>query len=183
MWRKRLRFAIALFVVVFAAVVGVALRKGHKPAAAPLENPKKLDDKAVVNNVGPGDYEIRDPLKGGKLKLRIHSGNMLTYADGSSKFGSGVKVEMPDKNGRQIIIEAQEARITVPPGKQVGTAEFVRDVKLTTSDGIVVNAGMATYNDDEHNATLGIMLAMFADVMTTDEVVLRLSQNLRQAAQ
>jgi lipopolysaccharide export system protein LptA len=148
-WQKRVRLALALFVVVFAAFVVVSLRKGHKPASAPLEAPKKLDDKAVVNNVGPGDYEIRDPLKGGKLKLRIHSGNMLTYADGSSKLGGGVRVEMPDKNGRQVIIESQEARVTVPPGKQVGTAEFIRDVKLTTSDGIVVNAGMATYNDDE----------------------------------
>ena len=30
---------------------------------------------------------------------------------------------------------------------------------------IFVSDGNATHNDDEHNATLGNMLAMFADVM------------------
>jgi ureidoacrylate peracid hydrolase len=48
---------------------------------------------------------------------------------------------------------------------------------------IFVADGTATYNDEEHNATLGIMLAMFADVMTTDEVVVRLSGPMRQAAE
>ena len=43
--------------------------------------------------------------------------------------------------------------------------------------------GTATYNDEEHNATLGIMLAMFADVMTTEEVVSRLAGALSQAAE
>jgi ureidoacrylate peracid hydrolase len=58
-----------------------------------------------------------------------------------------------------------------------------RDAMMMNYKTIFVADGTATFNDDEHNATLGIMLAMFADVMTTDEVVLRLSQNLRQAAQ
>jgi lipopolysaccharide export system protein LptA len=149
MWRKRLRFGIALFVVVFAAVVVLELRKGRKPTAAPLEAPRKLDDKAVVNNLGAGEYVLRDPLKGGAIKLRITYGNQLTYADGSSKFGGGVKIEIPDKNGRQIFVEAQEARITVPPGKQVGTVDVTGSVKLTTSDGIIVTTGSASYNDDE----------------------------------
>ena len=108
-----------------------------KPAAPPAVAPKKLDDKADVNNLGPGNYVIRDPLKGGAIKLRITFGNQLTYADGSSKFGGGVKFDVPDKNGRQIIIEGQEARITIPPGKQVGTVDVTGGTKLTTSDGIV----------------------------------------------
>jgi lipopolysaccharide export system protein LptA len=149
MWRKRLRFAIALFVVVFAAVVGIALRKGHKPAAAPVAAPKKLDEKAVVNNMGNGEYVLRDPLKGGQIKLRIKFGNQLTYADGSSKFGNGVRIELPDRNGRQVVLEGQEARITIPPGKQVGTVDIGGGTKLTTSDGIVVNTASASYNDDE----------------------------------
>jgi lipopolysaccharide export system protein LptA len=148
-WQKRLRLAIALFVVVFAAIVGVSLRKGHRPAGPRPTVPPKLDDKAVVNNLGKGTYKSLDPGKGGKVTFRIDFGNQLTYADGSSKFGGGVKVEMPDKNGRQIVIEAQDARITVPPGKQIGVAEFTGGVKLTTSDGIVVTTSTATYNDEE----------------------------------
>jgi ureidoacrylate peracid hydrolase len=58
-----------------------------------------------------------------------------------------------------------------------------RDAMMMNYKTIFVSDGTATFNDDEHNATLGIMLAMFADVMTTEEVVTRLSQNLSQAAQ
>ena len=36
--------------------------------------------------------------------------------------------------------------------------------------------GKATNNEDEHNATLGNMLAMFADVISTREVVERLAK-------
>jgi ureidoacrylate peracid hydrolase len=48
---------------------------------------------------------------------------------------------------------------------------------------IFVSDGTATYNDDEHNATLGIMLAMFADVMSADEVVGCLSRTMSEAAE
>ena len=48
---------------------------------------------------------------------------------------------------------------------------------------ILISDGTATLDDEEHNATLGNMLAMFADVMTTDEVVVGLSRTLSQAAE
>ncbi len=165
-WQKRLRLAIALFVVVFAAAVGVSLRRGHKPAGPPATVPQKLDAKAVVNNLGEGTYEVHDPRKEGKVTFRIRFGNQLTYADGSSKFGGGVKVEMPDKNGRQILIESRDAQITVPPGKQIGTAEFTGGVKLTTSDGIVVTTSSATYNDEEQMTRIPGALAFTKGRMT-----------------
>jgi ureidoacrylate peracid hydrolase len=58
-----------------------------------------------------------------------------------------------------------------------------RDAMMLNYKVIFVSDGTATYNDEEHNATLGIMLAMFADVMTTDEVVSRLAGALSQAAE
>src|SRR4029079_15836999 len=58
-----------------------------------------------------------------------------------------------------------------------------RDAMMMNYKVIFVSDGTATHNDEEHNATLGIMLAMFADVMTTDEVVVRLSRGLSQAAE
>ena len=155
-----------MFVVVFATVVVVSLRRGHKPAQAPATVPQKLDDKAVVNNLGEGTYEAHDPTKAGQVTFRIRFGNQLTYADGSSKFGGGVKVEMPDKNGRQILVESQDARITVPPGKQVGEAEFTGGVKLTTSDGIVVTTSTATYNDEEQMTRIPGALAFKKGRMT-----------------
>ena len=58
-----------------------------------------------------------------------------------------------------------------------------RDAMMMNYKVIFVSDGTATYNDEEHNATLGIMLAMFADVMTTDEVVSRLAGAMSQAAE
>lgn len=58
-----------------------------------------------------------------------------------------------------------------------------RDAMMMNYKVIFVSDGTATYNDEEHNATLGIMLAMFADVMSTDEVAACLSRRLSQAAE
>jgi ureidoacrylate peracid hydrolase len=58
-----------------------------------------------------------------------------------------------------------------------------RDAMMMNYRVIVVSDGTATFNDEEHNASLGIMLAQFADVMSTDEVVDRLSRDLRRAAE
>jgi ureidoacrylate peracid hydrolase len=58
-----------------------------------------------------------------------------------------------------------------------------RDAMMMNYKVIFVSDGTATYNDDEHNATLGIMLAMFADVMSANEVVGCLSRTMREAAE
>jgi hypothetical protein len=165
-WQRRLRTAIAVFVVVFAAIVAVSLRRGFKPPPKAPAAPQKLDPKAVINNLGEGIHETHDPTKGGNVTFRIKFGNQLTYADGSSKFGGGVTIEMPDKNGRRILIESQDAHITVPPGKQIGVAELTGGVKLTTSDGIVVTTGSATYSDDEQMTRIPGPLAFTKGRMT-----------------
>ena len=46
-----------------------------------------------------------------------------------------------------------------------------------------VSDGTATHNDEEHNATLGIMLSHFADVMSTDEVLACLPKVVHLAAE
>src|SRR6266850_4590266 len=150
MWRKRLRLAIAVFVVMFAAVVGLSLRKG-RTTPAPVGAPKKLDPTAVIQTRGTGVYEVK---KEGKTTFQIKFGNQLTYSDNRSKFGGGVTVVLPDRNGRQITINSLDAEVTSPPGKQVGTAVFTGGVKLVTSDGITVTSATATYNDDEQMARI-----------------------------
>jgi lipopolysaccharide export system protein LptA len=143
-WQKRLRLVIALFVVVFAAMVVVSLKKG-RPASAPVAAPKKLDEKAILQS-GAGNYEYKTA---GKVTFSIKFGNQFTYADNRSKFGGGVTVVLPDKNGRTVTIQSQDAELTRPPDKEVGTAVFTGGVKLTTSDGIAVTSATAAYNDDE----------------------------------
>jgi lipopolysaccharide export system protein LptA len=159
-WQKRLRLAIALFVVIFAAVVVVSLRRG-RPAAPPVL-PKKMDEKAVAEG-GRGHVDTRTE---GKRGVSITFGNQRTYADNSAKFGGGVTVILPDKNGRQITVQSLDAEITRPPGKEIGTAVFTGGVKLTTSDGIVVTTSTANYNDDEQMTRIPGPLAFKKGRMT-----------------
>ena len=150
MWQRRLRLAIALFVSVFAVVVGVSLMKGRKAAAPLVTVPPKLDDKAISQG-GEGHVDTRTAGKGG---ISLKFGNQVTYADNRSKFGGGVTVIIPDKNGRSITVESPDAEVTRPPGKQIGTALFTGGVKLTTSDGITLTSPTATYSDDEQMARM-----------------------------
>ena len=149
-WQKRLRFVIALFVVVFAALVVVSLRKGRTNAAPPVAV-NKVDDKAISQG-GAGNVTT---VEQGKTTFSLKFGNQLTYADGRSKLGGGVTVVLPDKNGRSITINSQEAEVSKPPDKaEVGNATFTGDVTLTTSDGITVSSATAAYSDAEQMATI-----------------------------
>jgi lipopolysaccharide export system protein LptA len=144
-WQKRLRLAIALFVALFAVALVVSLVKGRRAAKPLVAAPPTLDP-TVVSEGGAGHVDTRTEGKGG---ISLKFGRQVTYADGRSKLSGGVTLEMPDKNGRAIKVEANEAEITRPPGKEIGTAVLTGSVKLTTSDGITVTSSSATYNDDE----------------------------------
>jgi ureidoacrylate peracid hydrolase len=52
-----------------------------------------------------------------------------------------------------------------------------RDAMMMNYKVIFVSDGTATHTDEEHNATLGNMVAQFADVMNTNEVVASLEHN------
>ena len=58
-----------------------------------------------------------------------------------------------------------------------------RDAMMMNYKVIFVSDATATWTDEEHNATLGIMLAQFADVRTTNEVVSLLASPQRVAAE
>src|SRR5205809_263289 len=133
-WQKILRFAIAIFVVGFAALLAVSFRRGGGRKAGPPPLVKKMDDKAIVQG-GPGQ-DIR--MTAGKVSFEIKFDKQLTYEDGRNKLIGHVHVMLPDRGGRQVIVESDEAETTTPPGKQIGTAVFKGNVKLTTNDGITI---------------------------------------------
>jgi len=58
-----------------------------------------------------------------------------------------------------------------------------RDAMMMNYKVIFVSDGTATHSDEEHNATLGIMVSHFADVMSTNEVVACISKAMRQPAE
>jgi ureidoacrylate peracid hydrolase len=103
--------------------------------------------------------------------IRVNKNRFGAFVPGSSN----LHAELQARNIDTVIITGTATNVCCE--------STARDAMMMNYKTIFVSDGTATYNDEEHNATLGNMLAMFADVMTADEVVLRLSQNLSQAAQ
>ncbi len=142
-WQKIARLAIALFVLAFAAVVALALRRGKQ---APEEHApiNRMDPTAVVETSGGLDYKR---VVGGKLRWAIKAGTHLAYADGRMKLGGGVEVQLP-KGERLFTIVSKEADL-LPKDNVLKTGKFVGDVKLTSDDGLTMTAAEADYDDAE----------------------------------
>lgn len=166
MWQKRLRFAIALFVAIFAIAVVVSLRKGRE-AGRRAAVPAPQLEKDAISKGGAGHVDTRDRGKGG---ISLKFGSQITYADNRSRLSDGVTLIVPDKNGRSITIESKEAEITRPEGRQIGNSSFTGGVKLTTSDGIVVTSPTATYSDQDQTARIPGAVAFSKGRMTGSAV-------------
>lgn len=145
MWQRRVRLAIALFVVAFAALVAVSLRRGHRQER-PSAMVVRTDPNATVENRGRGIYEQFDA---GKKTFSLKFGKSLTYPDGRTRLSDGVEIEQPDKAGRRVLITAREAMLLNPPDKGLLHADVEGGVKLDTSDGITVSSDRASYDAKE----------------------------------
>ncbi len=97
------------------------------------------------------------------------------------RFGAFV----PGSSDLHAVLQARNIDTVIITGTATNVCceSTARDAMMMNYKVIFVSDGTATFNDEEHNATLGILLAMFADVMTTDEVVERLSKRLSEAAE
>jgi len=147
-WQKQLRLAIAVFVVAFAILVVVSFRHGRRPGPPPVLDVK--DQQAqMISEKGHYTQETK-----GKTSFDISFGNSKTYPDGRSTFGGGVKLVLPDKQGRRVTIESQDADAKQPPGKALDAAHFTGGVTLTTSDGIAVKSDTAMYSDNDQTARI-----------------------------
>jgi lipopolysaccharide export system protein LptA len=149
-WQKVLRWLIAAFVVVFAAVVVVSLRRGHTRSATPPQV-KQLPPNATFESTGPIEFASDEK---GKRNFAIEARHQISYDDGHSVFDGAVKVTIPDRSGRSITIQGDKADVMVPPGKTISTGVFTGNVKLTTSDGVTVEAASASYDDTTQVTTI-----------------------------
>jgi ureidoacrylate peracid hydrolase len=97
------------------------------------------------------------------------------------RFGAFV----PGSSDLHAILQARNIDTVIITGTATNVCceSTARDAMMMNYKVIFVSDGTATHNDEEHNATLGIMLTQFADVMSTDEVVARLTGAVRQAAE
>jgi LPS export ABC transporter protein LptC len=144
-WQKTARLAIAAFVIAFAALVFVAMRRTSVPKYAPKRTP--IDANAIAQTTGKADY---DHYKDGMLSFSLQSMAQKTYSDGRSVF-EHVTLTLPDKNGRTITVVADEGELIAPPdtANQLSTANLKKNVRLKTSDDLVVLTNEATYTDKE----------------------------------
>ncbi len=149
-WQKLLRWAIAAFVVVFAAYLVVSFRRPHARTAG---NPvlKVGDGAAIVQTLGKVDF---GRLEAGKESFRVQADSQYTYENGRSLFKGHVRVTIPDRNGRTVVIEGGEAEIMVAPGKSSGPGVFRNGVTMTTSDGVIVQSATASYDDATQMTTI-----------------------------
>jgi len=146
MWRKRLRLGIALFVVIFAVVVGVSLRNGRRRVQT-VPAPNRIDRSASIENTQGGVYERTEH---GKVTFSLKFGSQLTYPDGRSKLGGGVDVSFLDKDGKTVRIKSQEATLLNPPDQGLTHAVFQGGVNLSTSDGVTLTGAEGTYDKPEN---------------------------------
>lgn len=142
-WQKKARLGIAVFVIVFIAVVAVAMRQRKgTPPSAPL--PQRTDPNSVVET--PGGGTIERATKEGKVAFALHFESQLVYPDGRI-VQRDIKLTLPDRSGRAIGVTARELEKVSKEGESVGTVHLTGDVRMKTSDGIEVKADEASYND------------------------------------
>ena len=144
-WQKIARLAIAASVIVFAGIVLFTIRQR---SAAPAQQPasqiaRPPDDDAAVYNPSGVDYK---ETANGKLVFRLQAKRHRAYPDFRQKLEE-VEFTLPDRQGKTVVIKADEAEITKPPDKKLGIAHFRGNVRLTTNDGIEVRTAAAVYDD------------------------------------
>ena len=145
-WQKLARLVIAIFIVVFAGVVFVSLRRSSR-TPAPAET-LTVDQKAVAQTLGGSDWKRVD--KSGKVLFSIKCESQKTYEDGRTVCEHAT-VTLPDRDGRTIVITSDEAEAARPAeGSTDFSNAIVRGhVKLRTSDDLEVTCNDATYSDKE----------------------------------
>jgi lipopolysaccharide export system protein LptA len=154
-WQKTARLAIAAFVVVFAAVVFVTLRRTPPKQA---ESSLRTDRDAISEtHAKPGLPlpEIKRWKPDGTTALGIAYESQRTYADGRTVFEKST-ITLPDRNGRTVRIIAGEAEVIVPQktATPVSTVKVSRGAKLLTGDGLEVTSDTATYDQSSGMTTI-----------------------------
>ncbi len=149
-WQSLARLAIALFVLVFAGFVYVALRRQPAPKVHP-ETPR-VDQKTVVE-LGPLKQRRTDSE--GNLTFELTAQSDFIYPDGRHLLKEA-ELTLPDRNGRTMIVSGGEMEVIVPTGtdKQLQTATMTKGAKLRTSDGLEITSQQAIY--DERTGMLNV---------------------------
>lgn len=143
-WQKVARLAIAATVIVFVAVVVVALRRPGPAKVAEPTPPRRSAD--TLSEAGA--FESKQFTSDGKLSFYIRGEAMDTFPD-HRKIGRNATLTLPDRNGRTCDIFAPSMEVVAPEEGQatVSVGKMSGGVKLTCNDGLVMTSNEATYDD------------------------------------
>lgn len=137
-WQKRARIAVAAFGVAFAGVVYLAI--GERQAAAPLVRPVRIDPKAILESAGAVFRQFRAV----EQDYVIEAERQMLYEGGATKL-VGVTIKVRGRAGRDFVVSGREAQAV----ENQQELEITGDVKLTASDGFVVTADRATFDESD----------------------------------
>ena len=145
-WQRIARLAIAIFVLVFAVIVIVALRRSPKPVQR-AQTPRV--DPASSAELGPLTHSSYDPQQG-KLRYRIDAKRGITYPDGRQVL-TDADLTLPDRDGRTFKVHGGVMEIVFPQAGSsnapVQTVTVTKGTRLTDSDGLVVTSEQAVYDE------------------------------------
>jgi LPS export ABC transporter protein LptC len=142
-WQKPARFIAAI--VGIAAAVVVYATMGERTKLIPATAPARIDPKAIIESSG----NVVQQVRGTKQDYLIEAERQLTYEGGATKL-VGVRITVRNRGGRDYIVTGREARA----GENQKELQLGGGVQLAASDGFVVRADTATFNQDT-----GLMVA------------------------
>jgi len=140
-WQKAARLVIAAFVIVFVAVVVVALRR-PAPADGPATTPRTHPDTIAETRGGTYTRHGAD----GKETFTLDFEDQLTYPDGRNILKNAT-IRLPEQNGRSINVTGGEMQVAMAEGGGLSTVNATHGVKLEGSDGLVVTSDQASFDE------------------------------------
>ena len=140
-WQKAARLVIAAFVIVFVAVVVVALRR-PAPADGPATTPRTRPDTIAETRGGTTKRYSPD----GEETFTLDFEDQLAYPDGRNILKNAT-IRLPEENGRRINVTGGEMQIVMGEGGGLSTVNATHGVKLEGSDGLVVTSDRASFDE------------------------------------
>jgi LPS export ABC transporter protein LptC len=153
-WQKRARLIVAIIGIAAAVVVYATM--GERTKLVPATAPVRIDPKAIIESSG----NVVQQVRGTRQDYLIEAERQLTYKGGATKL-VGVKITVRNRGGRDYVVTGREAQA----GDNQKELELAGGVQLTASDGFIVKADTATFNQDN-----GIMTAPGAVTFERDRM-------------
>ena len=154
-WQKRARLIVATIGIAAAVVVYATM--GERAKLVPATAPVRIDPKAIIESSG----NVVQQVRGTRQDYLIEAERQLTYKGGATKL-VGVKITVRNRGGRDYVVTGREAQA----GENQKELELAGGVQLTASDGFIVKANTATFNQDN-----GIMTAPGAVTFERDRMM------------